>query len=104
MQYKQLDHKIHPHPGCYFAVPNSKWVCFHFEVFEKWVEERGLCGATSILDVGTGCGVLSFIMLKHARLLHRQDVKIKASPLQIKIRCRPTCGLEICVAIGPQHR
>ena len=67
VQYKQLDHKIHPHPGCYFAVPTSRWVCFHFEVFEKWLATTaGLDGVHRAVEVGVGCGVLSFMMLKHA--------------------------------------
>lgn len=68
VQYKQLDHAIHPHPGCYFAVPTSRWVCFHFEVFEQWLASTaGLKGVQKAVEVGVGCGVLSFMMLKHAQ-------------------------------------
>lgn len=78
VQYRELEHKIYPRPGCYFAVPNSKWVCFHFQVFDEWVAKRALCNARAILDVGTGCGVLSFVMRKHAEALGLDDVHIRA--------------------------
>eukprot|EP00041_Stephanoeca_diplocostata_P031468 m.980326 g.980326 ORF g.980326 m.980326 type:complete len:649 (+) comp23964_c4_seq1:115-2061(+) len=70
VKYKQLDSTIYPQPGCYFAVPSSAWVCEHFALFDDWLHgsaetSAGLTGVRTAVDVGTGCGVLSLLMLKH---------------------------------------
>jgi methylase of polypeptide subunit release factors len=67
VQYQQLEHMIHPHPGCYFAVPTSRWVSFHFEVFQEWIDTTSaLHNIEKVVEVGTGCGVLSFMLLQSA--------------------------------------
>jgi methylase of polypeptide subunit release factors len=67
VQYRQLLHAIHPHPGCYFAVPTSRWVSFHFEVFQEWIDSTAsLQQVHKVVEVGTGCGVLSFMLLQAA--------------------------------------
>ncbi len=66
VHYTGLDHPIYPFPGCYFAVPTSRWVCFHFDVFNQWLVSGGMTGVRAAAEVGTGCGVLSFMMLRHA--------------------------------------
>jgi hypothetical protein len=58
MQFPGLSHKIHPFYGTYFPTRTE-----HLELFDKWLSaEKDLKNA---IDMGTGCGVLTFYMMKH---------------------------------------
>ena len=54
-----LRNKIHPYYGMYFPTRFD-----HLEVFDKWLK-RYKGPKKSAIDVGIGCGVLSFQMVKH---------------------------------------
>lgn len=59
IQYPVLSDRIHPFYGVYFPTRFD-----HLMLFESWIkQQRGVFG--SAMDVGTGCGVLSFQLLKH---------------------------------------
>ena len=54
-----LDRKIHPYYGTYFPTRFE-----HLKLFDKWlIQYKG--EKKSALDIGIGCGVLTFQMLKH---------------------------------------
>ena len=54
-----LDRKIHPFFGTYFPTRFE-----HLKLFDNWLKQyKG--EKKSAIDIGTGCGVLSFQMLKH---------------------------------------
>lgn len=54
-----LDRKIHPYYGTYFPTRFE-----HLKLFDKWlVQYTG--EKKSAIDIGIGCGILSFQMLKH---------------------------------------
>jgi precorrin-6B methylase 2 len=54
-----LDKKIHPWFGTYFPTRFE-----HLKLFDKWLKQyKG--EKKSAIDIGIGCGVLSFQMLKH---------------------------------------
>ena len=54
-----LRNKVHPYYGTYFPTRFE-----HLDVFDKWLSKYQ--GAKkSAIDVGIGCGVLSFQMIKH---------------------------------------
>jgi len=54
-----LDQKIHPWFGTYFPTRFE-----HLKLFDKWLKQyQG--EKKSAIDIGIGCGVLSFQMLKH---------------------------------------
>lgn len=59
IQYPVLDDKIHPYYGTYFPTRSD-----HLRLFEKYLRREDLAEKTA-MDIGTGCGVLSFQMLKH---------------------------------------
>ncbi len=59
IQYPVLDHKIYLFYGTYFPTRSD-----HLLLFEKYLKREKLQGK-SVLDVGTGCGVLTFQMLKY---------------------------------------
>jgi hypothetical protein len=67
LKYHELDSAIIPRPGCYFAVPTSKWVCAHFAGVERWLLADGMAGVERAVDVGTGCGVIGMMLLKHGQ-------------------------------------
>jgi hypothetical protein len=53
-----LNHKLHPFYGTYFPTRTE-----HLELFEKWLS--GKKDFKNAMDMGTGCGVLTFYMMKH---------------------------------------
>jgi hypothetical protein len=58
IQFPGLNHKVHPFYGTYFPTRTE-----HLELFDKWLSgQKEIKNAT---DMGTGCGVLTFYMLKH---------------------------------------
>lgn len=58
-QYPVLDEKIYPFYGTYFPTRSD-----HLRLFEKYLRREDIAGKLA-MDIGTGCGVLSFQMLKH---------------------------------------
>lgn len=54
-----LRNKVHPYYGTYFPTRFE-----HLELFDKWLKRYNGSKKTAI-DVGFGCGVLSFQMIKH---------------------------------------
>jgi methylase of polypeptide subunit release factors len=59
IQYPVLSDKIHPYYGVYFPTRFD-----HLLLFESWIkQQKGKF--ESAMDIGAGCGVLSFQMLKH---------------------------------------
>ena len=58
ISYPGLRQKIHPFYGTYFPTRNE-----HLVLFDKWLEKNDTF--SSAIDLGAGCGVLSFYMLKH---------------------------------------
>jgi len=70
VQYPQLPFRLYPERGTYFATPFSSWAGAHFDLFQRWLDGGGLAGVGRALDVGTGIGVLAFMMLEASRSLH----------------------------------
>ncbi len=72
IQYPVISHRVHPFYGTYFP---SRYD--HLIIFDRWLSEnkdyaRGV-------DIGSGCGILSFIMLKHGiRNIHATDINPNA--------------------------
>jgi hypothetical protein len=59
ISYPVFPKKLHPWYGVYFPTRTG-----HLGMFDRWLEKnRGKF--TSAVDVGTGCGILSFLMAKH---------------------------------------
>ncbi len=59
VKYDVLNHSVHPFYGVYFPTRTE-----HLFMFDRWLSEnKGRFG--SAIDVGSGSGVLSFIMAKH---------------------------------------
>ncbi len=58
IQFPGLNHKVHPYYGTYFPTRTE-----HLELFDKWLS--GEKDNKNAIDMGTGCGVLKFYMLKH---------------------------------------
>lgn len=59
IQYPVLDQKIYPVHGTYFPTRSD-----HLRLFEKYLRREKPSGL-SAMDIGTGCGVLSFQMINH---------------------------------------
>jgi hypothetical protein len=58
IQFPGLQHKVHPYYGAYFPTRTE-----HLQLFDQWLQQNKPKGKA--LDLGTGCGVLTFYMLKH---------------------------------------
>ncbi|MFW5725517.1 MAG: methyltransferase, partial [Bacteroidota bacterium] len=58
IRFPGLGHDVHPWYGTYFPTRTG-----HLELFDQWLSQNRNFGKA--LDMGTGCGVLSFYMLKH---------------------------------------
>lgn len=58
VQFPGLQHRVHPYYGAYFPTRTE-----HLQLFDQWLQ-RSKPFANAI-DLGTGCGVLTFYMLKH---------------------------------------
>ncbi len=59
ISYPGLAHKLHPFYGTYFPTRFE-----HLELFDIWLADNA-GDAQKAIDIGTGCGVLAFYMLKH---------------------------------------
>lgn len=72
IQYPVIDHLIHPFYGTYFP---SRYD--HLMLFDSWLSENR--GFRSGIDIGTGCGILTFIMHKHGiKSIHATDINPNA--------------------------
>ncbi|MDR4989337.1 MAG: methyltransferase, partial [Bacteroidales bacterium] len=72
IQYPVLNHLVHPFYGTYFP---SRYD--HLTLFDRWVPEHR--NFRRVLDIGCGCGILSFILLKHGiREIHATDINPNA--------------------------
>jgi len=70
--YKVLTHPLHPFYGVYFPTRES-----HLNLFDSWLKDNR--GFERALDIGTGCGILSFIMHKHGlKAIHATDTNPNA--------------------------
>ena len=58
IQFPNLNHKVHPYYGVYFPTRYE-----HLELFNEWLGSND--PIRSAIDIGTGCGVLSFYMIKN---------------------------------------
>ena len=59
VRYSVLEQNLHPFYGVYFPMRTE-----HLVMFDQWMEKNKQ-RFKSAVDIGTGCGVLSFIMAKH---------------------------------------
>ncbi len=59
IQYPVLSHRIHPFYGVYFPTRHD-----HLYLFDDWLSEEEATYSQAI-DIGCGCGVLSFMLMKH---------------------------------------
>jgi predicted RNA methylase len=72
VQFPVLDYKVLPFYGVYFPTRDE-----HLLLFDKWLE--GNHAFTKALDIGTGCGVLALMMLKHGiSFIHATDINPNA--------------------------
>jgi hypothetical protein len=72
IQFPVLENKVHPFYGVYFPTRHE-----HLTLFDNWLTKN--TGFTKALDIGTGCGVLSLMMLKHGiPFVHATDVNPNA--------------------------
>lgn len=81
VQYPQLPYRLYPERGTYFATPFSSWAGAHFELFQDWLDGGGLHGVDTAMDVGTGIGVLSFMMLEVCERLHVTSIDVNPHAL-----------------------
>ncbi len=58
VEFPSLGHKVHPYYGVYFPTRTE-----HLLLFDEWLNDNK--GISNAIDMGTGCGVLTFYMLKH---------------------------------------
>jgi len=58
VEFPKLEHRVHPYYGVYFPTRTE-----HLLLFDEWLNDNK--GIRNAIDIGTGCGVLSFYMLKH---------------------------------------
>lgn len=73
IEFPVLDFKIHPWYGTYFPTRFD-----HLILFDKWLEKY-TGSRDQALDIGTGCGVLAFQMLKHGfGHIHATDINPNA--------------------------
>lgn len=57
VHFPTLDFEVHPYYGVYFPTRFE-----HLILFDKWLKNNRL-NKSSAMDIGTGCGVLSFMLL-----------------------------------------
>lgn len=70
--FRVLNHLIHPFYGVYFPTRQS-----HLDLFDQWLSTQS--AFIRAADIGTGCGVLSFIMHKHGvKQVHATDINPNA--------------------------
>jgi len=58
VEFPNLKFKLHPYYNVYFPTRTE-----HLQLFDKWLENKQ--NFKRGLDMGTGCGVLTFYMIKH---------------------------------------
>lgn len=58
ISYPNLQYKLHPYYGAYFPTRTE-----HLTLFDEWLQNN--MPFKNAMDLGTGCGVLTFYMLKH---------------------------------------
>lgn len=73
IQFPVLENKIYPYYGTYFPTRFD-----HLILFDKWLGKyQG--NKTVAIDIGTGCGVLTFQILKHGfQHVHASDINPNA--------------------------
>ncbi len=72
IKYPVLDHLLHPFYGVYFPTRYD-----HLHLFDNWLNDNNRFDRA--IDIGTGCGVLSFMMNKHGiETVHATDINPNA--------------------------
>ncbi len=72
ISYPYIAHKLHPFYGVYFPTRHR-----HLALFDRWLESRN--DFQRAADIGTGCGIMSFIMQKHGLPeIHATDINPNA--------------------------
>lgn len=98
MQFPGLQHKVHPYYGAYFPTRTE-----HLQLFDTWLQHSK--PIANAIDLGTGCGVLTFYMLKHgaqsvtatdinANAIHSVEQELARYGLQSKVKTINTDLLE----------
>jgi hypothetical protein len=59
IQFPNLSHKVHPYYGAYFPTRTE-----HLAMFDSWLKSKPHINYA--MDMGAGCGVLTFYMIKHS--------------------------------------
>jgi hypothetical protein len=73
IRYALLEHALHPFYGVYFPTRTG-----HLEMFDRWLD-RNRGRFSSATDIGTGCGILSFLMVKQGiENIHATDINPNA--------------------------
>ncbi len=71
--YPVLEHRIHPFYGVYFPMREK-----HLVMFDQWIK-RNKQKYKNAIDIGTGCGILSFVMAKHGiKSIYATDINPNA--------------------------
>lgn len=72
IKFPVLDHLVHPFYGVYFPTRYE-----HLLLFDTWLKKNH--HFDQALDIGTGCGVLALMMLKHSiSFVHSTDINPNA--------------------------
>lgn len=73
IRYGSLKETLHPFYGVYFPTRTG-----HLDMFDKWLcRNRGMF--SSATDIGTGCGILSFLMARQGiEKIHATDINPNA--------------------------
>ncbi len=70
--FEPIDFRLHPFYGVYFPMRQT-----HLQLFDEWLSDRPPGGRA--LDIGTGCGILAFILQKHGFAhIHATDINPNA--------------------------
>ncbi|TVR74767.1 MAG: hypothetical protein EA408_01595 [Marinilabiliales bacterium] len=73
VKYPVLDHRLHPFYGAYFPVRTA-----HLMLLDNWMN-RSMKLFRHVKDIGTGCGIMGFMALKHgAKSVHATDINPNA--------------------------
>ncbi len=73
IQYPVLPYKLHPFYGVYFPTRHE-----HLILFDQWLGRENN-RFESAVDIGTGCGILSFMMARHGiGRIHATDINPNA--------------------------
>lgn len=80
VQYPELNHRLHPFYGVYFPTRYD-----HLKIFDNWLNKNNKFECA--IDIGTGCGVLAFMMQKRGiSNIHATDINPNAIfSLQLEI-------------------